>query len=1335
MAEEESKQAEANTKEVLSLPDAEPSVAQRTGAFLGGVTQSARNAFKKASKMIAKDEIIVLGERVVLKEEGFVPEKFNDRVSFQQKYFYTLQSDLDLNKKRAIFEKYFNEASQMSADNPRPPCDLAEKQTLLEGLMNRFNTLRTEIRILSKQTPDSVDLRQRIDHAMRLKSFMEMLDSQPDCLSYDDKGRVSIINGDPTIKDEDLELLLRRFAVLVLQAKNPLTTDTKVNQDFARQLVAKVQELGTLDDTGVKAYIGDRKASATNQNLRTPEKFQQLIEGDPLVKAGSTKKELLELRDALWGKLEGIHDWDTKRGELEAIFKDEAEKSEEKRLKEQIAGSVAWIIEKYTECFKAIDENRRLVAEKDEEIRGKATEIESLKAQAAAAKAAAASGTASAGARLAEAEQKLAEATAANEALRAEKAGLEARASELRAQGERLQAAVDTKEGELAAEKAKVARIEADLRTATEARDRAAAALAAAQAAPKAVDTADPAKLIEEIGRLRGNLAAASVTARLIKTQHEDAKHKLAEKEAELARKEGENRVSIDRLQQQLADIRAQLAGKEAESAALKQSSEERQARIDELEGRLREFQGTAAQKAALEAEVEGLRQQMRQAQAAEAERNRLRDQIAELQRRLAEAGAAGGNNIPLEGIQRQIEAIKAALNAEGGPPAAALPALEGGPLAGLYAAIQGFAMKQKASIDSAKGYQLCYLNFIVTYFLKRFLKEEGARTAVQSLERALNGILNSFRDINGRKIFGDQETISADGYKEILDSIFPLLETTESLYLNGYLGPSSEPVGEGYYIINQYDLYAADRSKQEEARGRQTQLNDIIYKLYKFVKEDSIRFGSGFEAALKPSFKTSKTHVGFRPPFLPPREASSQTYEYPYDKQDISIEHRNWFTRPIVIYIKADKIQDMNVYANFSNQYGKWDIPHNQFQSGIEIQGEYQELVRTKALNIKQTIPASGDKREQPQRPLLSYEFLFTFFLLVARRYLKAKGEDLQQQGCPLPRLLNGEMRDRDAEQYGKDVEGGLPAAGASIMPLGGPIGAAGPAVALAGRGHPPPPPALPLPPPPPPAAPAEPATPPIAALTGRGDASDASDADIKRRICLILRQISRASAISLTPEMKEDLDTFQYKGQSGSKLFEKQDSVIRKFNMKWSTQPTMRISFPSTVDQSTTTKEPFVQVGNPCDADVTTFLSEYLKQFIPKTPALQSDYTVESSKAIIKRLREFFQDMFVTYYYTYPIKNPDETNTEAKYEFLKNAFNNSLNIPITKNMIDNNTQFLGHRDTRENKKVYHFKITSTPDTLAKYVAIGIPAGGSDPNNVALTPGKLEGAKTNLLR
>ncbi len=205
---------------------------------LGKAAKAINSAKEKSLKQITqeidtppslklKDHVVIGNERVVLDgtDEEIVNSEtgtnFLGMVSFKHKYFPE-EDEKTLEVARFIFNSFFSEKAK---EDPLPPCDDDDYEVLIRGLENRRLTLYDQIERQRGRDDDTLELRTLIVTFQALEGLIKTLEWQAvngTCQSYDDDGKPGEFSRISSQQELEIQSLLRQFAFMVLQAKNPV---------------------------------------------------------------------------------------------------------------------------------------------------------------------------------------------------------------------------------------------------------------------------------------------------------------------------------------------------------------------------------------------------------------------------------------------------------------------------------------------------------------------------------------------------------------------------------------------------------------------------------------------------------------------------------------------------------------------------------------------------------------------------------------------------------------------------------------------------------------------------------------------------------------------------------------------------------------------------------------------------------------------------------------------------------------------------------------------------------------------------------------------------------
>lgn len=181
-------------------------------------------------------EIIVAGETVVLEErEDIIP--YSATVSFSQKYFPPQLARFedvvkDMNTAKRAFSTFFSKTIDIS--NPLPDCRPFGKEIInlvTQGIRNRFQTLREEIQVVSRQKApkegedlpadsESIVLVSLIEKLGRFKVLLRQLEYQrKSCPNQSSSELEAIENNRLQVQNEEYYKLIRYMTYAFLQDK------------------------------------------------------------------------------------------------------------------------------------------------------------------------------------------------------------------------------------------------------------------------------------------------------------------------------------------------------------------------------------------------------------------------------------------------------------------------------------------------------------------------------------------------------------------------------------------------------------------------------------------------------------------------------------------------------------------------------------------------------------------------------------------------------------------------------------------------------------------------------------------------------------------------------------------------------------------------------------------------------------------------------------------------------------------------------------------------------------------------------------------------------------
>jgi hypothetical protein len=322
-------------------------------------------------------DIVVINERVQLDETDFEPYD-GGNIGFTAEYFpNNIKTPNEIIAAKIVFAKVFKEGSGFSVENPQAPCDENEYGILREGLQNRLERIRTEVRLRKKDEGGSVRVIGLMDQGIRIQKLLDNLDENEknECTEYKNTAKDKAgfgMNTISNINDDQMRRLIRNFSFLVLQAMNPIEEYDK----FAE--VDPVDLVNILDNPNFTESNMNQYLAEYQEQFQVPRLIATILSGTGSQKAvldlmlEKEKKKLLEfVKDSVKNTLPEGADRTTFEVKLAEIQGEDA--------KSQIVSVLDWIVNRTKAAATATTEASKelidLRAEKDL-IKGRLAELE-----------------------------------------------------------------------------------------------------------------------------------------------------------------------------------------------------------------------------------------------------------------------------------------------------------------------------------------------------------------------------------------------------------------------------------------------------------------------------------------------------------------------------------------------------------------------------------------------------------------------------------------------------------------------------------------------------------------------------------------------------------------------------------------------------------------------------------------------------------------------------------------------------------------------------------------------------------------------------------------------
>jgi hypothetical protein len=175
----------------------------------------------KVPATMLKEYIVVGAERVALIDGGETAQKFVGMVPFAPNYFPG-EDETTVETARAVFNAFF---TQKENGEQSPPCDTDHYEIILRGLVHRLELMIEELELQRGRDDDTLELRTLIVKVQKLEALIKHLEWQVvngACQEYMSDGTPGTFSKINSQQEEEIRSLLRQFAFVVLQAKNPV---------------------------------------------------------------------------------------------------------------------------------------------------------------------------------------------------------------------------------------------------------------------------------------------------------------------------------------------------------------------------------------------------------------------------------------------------------------------------------------------------------------------------------------------------------------------------------------------------------------------------------------------------------------------------------------------------------------------------------------------------------------------------------------------------------------------------------------------------------------------------------------------------------------------------------------------------------------------------------------------------------------------------------------------------------------------------------------------------------------------------------------------------------
>jgi DNA repair exonuclease SbcCD ATPase subunit len=252
---------------------------------LGKVARAIQAAKDKSLEQLADEievpeippqEYIVVGaERVALVEGSEIAQEFVGMVPFAPNYFPG-EDEQTIAAARFVFNTFFTKKERTDRI---PPCDTEHFEFIQRGLINRLETMGKEIELQRGRDDDTLELRALIVKFQALEGLINDLEEKVingACQEYGTDGRPGGFSKIISQQEEEIRSLLRQFAFVVLQAKNPV----EKYSDRTEEAINIVEELRNdpLNADTMDTYLQNWNEQAKKSGSSLPQILIEVLE-------------------------------------------------------------------------------------------------------------------------------------------------------------------------------------------------------------------------------------------------------------------------------------------------------------------------------------------------------------------------------------------------------------------------------------------------------------------------------------------------------------------------------------------------------------------------------------------------------------------------------------------------------------------------------------------------------------------------------------------------------------------------------------------------------------------------------------------------------------------------------------------------------------------------------------------------------------------------------------------------------------------------------------------------------------------------------------------------
>ena len=236
---------------------------ERATAAAAAVKAKAKAAFEKIKPKFG-ERITIAGEPVYLD----MPEDSKvhaDRIYLKKHY---LHEDAITENTKEVYRRF-------TAEKKVASCDKVHLDILQKGLSYRLQTVEAEAADLSEKRGNSVPLRQKLGHAQGLRDLLEVVKGEVLLCANKEAAAVrrkaeedaaaaaaALDNKPRGIEENEIQTLVKKFAILILHASDPIEEDKPRLNKPAKNLIARLDAAPLLEGKGLETFIGNHISSS-----------------------------------------------------------------------------------------------------------------------------------------------------------------------------------------------------------------------------------------------------------------------------------------------------------------------------------------------------------------------------------------------------------------------------------------------------------------------------------------------------------------------------------------------------------------------------------------------------------------------------------------------------------------------------------------------------------------------------------------------------------------------------------------------------------------------------------------------------------------------------------------------------------------------------------------------------------------------------------------------------------------------------------------------------------------------------------------------------------------